>query len=601
VAAGFIPEEELYEIRETIVSVATVLVMVGNDDHLAGIERLGERGGVLCIPLPVTPERLAFELRSAEEIVSLRRSSEERFRLANRYRYEIEEFIDIARALGSERDVKKLLGLILQKSRQITGADAGSVYVVEGEGDVKQRSVRFIQSQNDSMQIDLREFTLPVDEQSIVGRSVLERGPINIRDLYRLDQDPNPWGFRHDKSFDDKYGYQTRSMLTVPMLNKAEEVIGVVQLINKKSIPSSKLRSSEDFTKQVVPFDQRSEELARSLASQAGISLENAILYQEMSRAFQGFVKASVTAIESRDPTTSGHSERVAALTVGLAKQIDRISDGEFAPIKFSHDNLIEIEYASLLHDFGKVGVREHVLVKARKLYEPQRDLVQWRFDYIRKAIEEEGTNKKLQLLLERSRDEAEAMFPNIDRETLERLRELDDYIQFIFKANEPTILAEGSFERLFEIASRRFIDPRGQDRAYLEDYELEALSLPRGSLTENERKEIESHVVHTYNFLKTIPWGKQFKDIPVIAGAHHERLDGTGYPNHFGVSQIPIQSRMMSISDIFDALTAGDRPYKRAMPPERALAIIESEVKSGKCQEGLFRVFVEAEIYKLV
>ena len=601
VAAGYIPKKELYELRENIVSGATVLVMVGDDDHLAGIESIGERGGVICIPLPVTPERLSFELRNAEEVVSLRRSSEERLRLANRYRYEIQEFIDIARALSSERDVQKLLGLILQKSRQITGADAGSVYIVEGEGDVKQRSVRFIQSQNDSMQIDLREFTLPVDEQSIVGRSVLERAPINIRDLYRLDQDPHQWDFRHDKSFDEKYGYQTRSMLTVPMLNKTEEVIGVVQLINKKSTPSSKLRSSEDFTNKVVPFDQRSEELARCLASQAGISLENAILYEEMSRAFQGFVKASVTAIESRDPTTSGHSERVAALTVGLAKQIDRISHGEFAPVRFTPDNLIEIEYASLLHDFGKVGVREHVLVKARKLYEPQRDLVQWRFDYIRKALQEEGTNKKLQLLMERSRDEAEAMFPGIDSATMERLRELDDYIQFIFKANEPTILAEGSFERLFEIASRRFIDPRGNDRAYLEDHELEALSLPRGSLTENERKEIESHVVHTYNFLKTIPWGKQFKDIPVIAGLHHERLDGTGYPNHFGLAEIPIQSRMMSISDIFDALTAGDRPYKRAMTPDRALEIIESEVKSGKCQEGLFRVFVEAKIYKLV
>lgn len=599
-AAGRVHGSELNALLEQVSSGMATLALVGHEDDFGGIEAMGHLGVTIPIALPVSPERLLTQLRNAVEVAALRRTSEERARWAGRYRYELGELIEISRAIGSERDVKKLLDLILAKSRQITGADAGSLYIMEGEGELSQKKLRFMLTQNDSIQVNLVEFTLPVDSRSIVGASVLSGQPISIRDLYRLDQESNPWGFRHDKSVDEKTGYQTRSMLTVPMLNHNEEVIGVVQLINRKANPAVQLKTKEDFDVLVVPFDLRSEELARSLTSQAGISLENAMLYEEMRRAFEGFVKASVTAIESRDPTTSGHSQRVATLTVGLAKRVDDIDEGEFASLKFSREGLLKIEYAALLHDFGKVGVREHVLLKGKKLYEHQREVLQWRFDYIRKAIQAEESGRKLQTLVERSRDEALEIFGTLDRETSERLRELDEFLSFILKANEPTILAEGGFERLAEIASRRFVDPQGQDRSYIEDFELKALSIPRGSLTDDERMEIESHVVHTYNFLKKIPWGRKFKNIPEIAAAHHEKLDGTGYPNRIGAGQIPVESRMMTISDIFDALNASDRPYKKAVPTEKALAIIESEVKAGKVDAALFGVFVQAGIYKL-
>jgi HD-GYP domain-containing protein (c-di-GMP phosphodiesterase class II) len=468
-------------------------------------------------------------------------------------------------------------------------------------------------SQYDSLHIVFRESTLPVVERSIVGRAVISRQIINIPDLYQLGQPgKNPWGFRHDRQFDLKTGYQGRSMLTVPMGNQRDEVIGVIQLINKRRPSSSqeggpesdapvRLLAPADFDQWVVPFDKRSEELSLTLASQAGISLENTLLYEDIRKLFDGFVNASVTAIESRDPTTSGHSQRVASLTVGLAEMVDRDRSPRFAEVRFTADDLKEIEYAGLLHDFGKVGVREKVLVKAKKLYEPDRELLLSRFDFIRKAIEGEALERKLELLAQGGPPAAERRFAELDEELQRRLAELDDSVAFVLKANEPTVLAEGSFERLEEIARLTYVDTRGRLRPYLTDDEVAALKLPRGSLTSEERLEIESHVVHTFNFLENIPWGRRLGKIPSIAGSHHEKLDGTGYPRGLKADEIRLETRMMTIADIFDALTAGDRPYKRAVPLDKALDIIGHEVRAGKCDPDLFRIFVEAGVWRRV
>jgi HD-GYP domain-containing protein (c-di-GMP phosphodiesterase class II) len=298
---------------------------------------------------------------------------------------------------------------------------------------------------------------------------------------------------------------------------------------------------------------------------------------------FEGFVNAAVTAIESRDPTTSGHSQRVATLTVGLAEIVDR-ADGAYHNLHFTADDLKEIEYAALLHDFGKVGVREKVLVKAKKLYEADRDLLLARFDYIRKSLEADAYKKRIS-----------------DEDLKRRLDELDAYVNVILKANEPTVLAEGSFEKIGEIGGLKYIDWRGNSQPYLTAPEMAALKLPRGSLTADERDEIERHVVHTYNFLENIPWGRRLGGIPTIAGSHHEKLDGSGYPRQLRGDEIRVETRMMTISDIFDALTASDRPYKKAVPLEKALDIIGFEVKEGKCDADLFRLFVDAKVWHRV
>ena len=522
--------------------------------------------------------------------------------IADRYRYEVGELVATSRALSSERDIRALLALILEKCRQITGADAGSVYVLEGEGPASQKRLHFMLSQNDSIAIDFKEFTLGVDEKSIVGKAVLDARPINIPDLDHLgDPGQNPWGFRHNKSFDEKTGYRARSMLTVPMLSAHSEVLGVVQLINRKRRPAARLLAPDDFEREIVPFDDWAEELALALASQAGISLENAFLYDEIKRLFEGFVDASVTAIESRDPTTSGHSRRVATLSVALAEKVDAITEGVLRDVHFTRAGLKKIEYAGILHDFGKVGVREKVLVKAKKLYEEDRRAIEMRFAYIRRGLEAEQVERKLRLALELGRDELGTRFGELEADLARKIGDLQDAWAFIVKANEPTLLEQGGLERLVEIARLRYLAPTGELRPYLEDGEIAALQIPRGSLTAIERIEIESHVVHTYNFLKKIPWGRDMADLPRIAGAHHEYLNGFGYPRHIGGAEIPIESRMMTIADIYDALTASDRPYKKAVPVDRALGIIEGEVKAGKCDAELFRVFVEAEVYKKV
>ena len=516
----------------------------------------------------------------------------------DRARYELDELLGISRAMSSQRDIRKLLDLILQKSRQITGADAGSVYVLEPkeDGAPGEKRLHFMLSQNDSMQIDFKEFHLAVDSSSIVGRAVLDARPINIADLERPDDD-DP--FQHNRSFDDKTGYRARSMLTVPMLSAENEVIGVIQLINKKRRPG-RLRDA-DFAAEVIPFDARAEELALALASQAGVCLENAILYKEITNLFEGFVDASVTAIEARDPTTSGHSRRVATLTVALAQTVDAVGEGPLRDVRFSAQDLRQIEYAGVLHDFGKVGVRENVLVKAKKLYDWQRDAIKLRFHYIRKALEAEALRGKLALVSKGGAAAVTELLAQADGELGQQLARLDEAWKAIAAANEPTLLEQPVLSRLREVARWEYVDADGRRRPYLEPGELEALEVGRGSLTPAERREIESHVTHTVAFLETIPWGRTLRDVPRIAGAHHESLDGRGYPAGLKGDAIPVESRMLTIADIFDALTASDRPYKPAVPSARALDIIASEVKAGRCDPLLFQIFVDAQIWKRV
>jgi HD-GYP domain-containing protein (c-di-GMP phosphodiesterase class II) len=478
------------------------------------------------------------------------------------------------------------------------------VYVVEGEDeDVQKRTLRFKVSQNDSAKLDFREFTLPVSASSIVGRCVLMREVINIPDLYRLDAPGtgnNSWGFQHNRAFDEKSNYQTRSILTVPMIDAGGQVIGVVQLINRKGRPEHRLESPDDFDTRVRSFDTRSQRLAETLASQAGISLENTLLYDDIRQLFEGFVTAAVTAIEQRDPTTSGHSQRVADLTVALARMTEKESAGAYANWRTSDEEIKQIEYAALLHDFGKVGVRENVLVKAKKLYESDRDLVLSRFDYIRRNLEAEGERLKVKALLQMPREQALRELDRLDQAYGTRVRELDAFLEFVLRTNEPSLLGEEGAVRIGDIAHRTYRDPRGVDLPYLRENEVEKLQIRRGSLTSPERREIESHVTHTYNFLRQIPWGRAFKLVPEFAGSHHEKLDGTGYPRGLAAPAIPAPTRMMTISDIYDALTAKDRPYKPAVPHAKALDILDDEVKRGKLDPELFRIFVSANVWQV-
>jgi response regulator RpfG family c-di-GMP phosphodiesterase len=344
---------------------------------------------------------------------------------------------------------------------------------------------------------------------------------------------------------------------------------------------------------------ERQRAIVESLASQAAVALENSQLYEAIQRLFEGFVRAAVIAIEARDPTTSGHSFRVANLTVALAEVADRSESGPFADLRFTRNEMKEIRYASLLHDFGKVGVREEVLVKAKKLYPAQLDLINQRFQFVKRSMQAEILQSRLDYVLEKGREEYLQKLPAFDQKMGEQLAELDGYFETILKANEPTVLAEGNFERLIDIAAHRFQNFAGDEHPLLNEDEVRLLSIRKGSLDDAERQQIESHVVHTFKFLQQIPWTKEIKSIPAIARGHHEKLNGKGYPFKLSAVEIPVQTRMMTISDIFDALCAVDRPYKRAVTLERALEILGFAVKDGEVDPTLFELFKEAKVWE--
>ncbi len=515
---------------------------------------------------------------------------------------ELEELNRIGIALSETRDVEQLLELILKKAREITAADGGSLYLVErdarpAQGRPHAHRLRFKLTQNDSVQFPFGEHALPLTEESMAGYCALHGEVIELADAYRV---PKSRPFQFNPAFDQRTGYRTRSLITLPMKNGKGEILGVLQLINCKRSGKARLTDAAAVRRWVHPFPERAIRLGMSLASQAAVAYENSQLYRNIENVFDGFVNAAVKAIEQRDPATSGHSQRVCEMTVGLAEAVDRETRGPYSDLRFSREQMKELRYAALLHDFGKVGVREEVLVKAKKLYPLQFVRVLDRFDYIRRDIEARIAQQKVEALLTLSRRESAARLRMLDEESGRLLAEMDRYAEFVARANEPTLLPTDDFDVLAEIARKTYLDPRGTEHGYLSSDEVRFLSIPQGSLDSDERRQIESHVVHSFSFLTQIPWTPEFQGIPEIARAHHEKLNGKGYPSGLISDQIPIQAKMMTICDIFDALSASDRPYKRAVPTDRALDILKLCVRDDEIDAELFRVFLGAQVYRL-
>ena len=521
---------------------------------------------------------------------------------------QMKELNEIGLLLSSERDLKKLLHLVVSKSIRLTSADGGALYLLEPIPENAADPDNFFANKELKLQVlnmtsrDVsQEHVLSIQEpkHSLLGQSILKRTSINIEDVYQIPPDSGiKW---YGQEFDRIYNYTTRSVLTVPMFNHRQEAVGVIQLINCKNDVDQILDGIESVDEAVQAFEESDAKAMESVASQAAIALENAELFDSIQILFDGFINASVKAIESRDPTTSGHSSRVATLTIALAEAAHQLDSGPFGSLRFTHDQMNEIRYASLLHDFGKIGVQERVLVKSKKLYPEEEQAVMDRFRMIRQGIELEMTKKQLEYFMAESKEDALAKYGNHSQELKEKLDELDDALKFIIKANEPTVLAQGGFERLQDIGRKLFQHPSGIQTPYLNGFEVGSLSVPKGSLNEKDRQEIESHVTHTFNFLSIIPWSDELSRVPDIAYAHHEKLDGSGYPRKLNADQIPVQAKMMTIADIYDALTAWDRPYKKSMPPERALNILGFEAKDKHVDQDLLDLFIDAKLYQLV
>ena len=545
---------------------------------------------------PVGPRQLLVAVRAGyREAAARMETARARSEAANRSR-EIGELTRIGVALGTERDLKTLLELILTQARRITTSDAGSLYLVE-TGDQGQKRLRFRITQTYSKpDAPFVEFTIPVDRSSLAGYTAVTGEPLVIDDAYFLPPDVE---YSINRSFDERHGYRTKSMLVLPMKDHKEEVIGVLQLINRKRHAEAVLAAPADVEHQVVPYSRRTVELVTALAGQAAVAIENSRLYEEIERLFEGFVKAAVHAIEQRDPTTFGHSGRVANMTVGLASVVDRAEDGAYRAVAFTREQIKEIRYAGLLHDFGKVGVREQVLIKAKKLYPLHLDLIRQRHHFVKRTAEREFWRKRAEFLESHDRKDYAPFLRALEEEHAREMVALDGFLDAVLSANEPTVLPTGRFEALLQVARRTYEDPTGRPHPYLTEEEMRYLTIPKGSLDETERLEIESHVTHTYRFLQQIPWTRELQDIPMIAYGHHEKLDGKGYPRRVTGEAIPIQTRMMTISDIYDALSAADRPYKAAVAPARALDIMADEVRAGQLDQELFRLFVDGKVFE--
>ncbi len=545
---------------------------------------------------PTTPRRLLVAIRAGfREAAARAETARARGEAAQRAR-EIGELTRIGVALGTERDIKTLLDLILTQARRITQSDAGSLYLVELNAEGTQR-LRFRLAQTYSKpQAPFVEFTIPVDRTSLAGYCAVTGDPLVIDDAYFLPPDVE---YTINRSFDERYGYRTKSMMVIPMKDHKDEVIGVLQLINRKRNFEAVLSTQAEVEQQVVPYSKRTVELVTALAGQAAVAIENSRLYEDIEKLFEGFVLAAVHAIEQRDPTTYGHSGRVAGMTVSLAEIVDRAGAGPYRGIKFSREQLKEIRYAALLHDFGKVGVREQVLVKAKKLYPSDLGLVRHRHAFIRRTAEREFWRKRAEFLEQNGTKGYQGFVQALQAAHEQELQALDRFLEIVLQANEPTILPDGSFEELKAWSKRTFLGFDGATEPFLSPDEMRYLTIRKGSLDDAERHEIESHVSHTYQFLQRIPWTRELQQIPLIAYGHHEKLDGRGYPRRVTAGAIPIQTRMMTISDIYDALTAQDRPYKRAVSTDRAIDIMSSEVNEGQLDQDLFKLFIEGKVFE--
>ncbi len=490
----------------------------------------------------------------------------------------LEQLNEIFIDLSAERNPQRLLATILRRSLDLTGATGGTLYMIQ-EID-SELHFRIKISAERGKEVRFSEQMLKVVENSICGYVAITAKSLNFPDVEKINSLHIP---QWQKSVDHFGDIPTRSLLTVPLKNGRNEITAVLQLANKREV-------AHESESQICAFEIGDESLLQSFATQAAICLENLDLYADIQRLFEGFIKASITAIEARDPSTGGHSERVAKLCVGLAKATNEVTTGIYRSVHFRDDEIRELEYAALLHDFGKIGVREEVLVKAKKLHTYQLEAIKERIKICKAAA-------KIAFLENQLKHGLNAKW---EREYVRRLEEIEYYWQVILASNEPNVLKQENRAGLDRIRHEQMLLPDGTPISVLTEEEYQALSVAQGSLTESERLEIESHVRHTYQFLKMIPWTKDFRHLPEIAYCHHEKLNGSGYPRGLTSHEIPLQSKIMTISDIYDALTAADRWYKEAVPTEKAIDILAAEVAAGQLDPVLFEIFVEKKIFEV-
>lgn len=489
-------------------------------------------------------------------------------------------------ALSSEHSLGRLLETIVSELRSFTRSDGGSIYIKKGD------KLSFEVAQNDTLEkrlgnVPFKSSLIPIDTRSIAGYVASTGNLINIPDLDAVGDD-TPYSLSTMREFDRKMNLKTVSMLAVPMRNHKDEIIGVVQLMN-----------SLDDDGHPVPYDSWMVEIVSSLASQAAVAICNSILISDIKRLFESLVTYSAQAIDARSPHTAGHSLRVSKLVMRQAEAINRATEGPFRDVCLSNEEMNELRMAAWLHDIGKIGVREYVLDKVNKLSDDRIALIASRFDLMRSEAVGKAAERKLALLVGGAYSAEKAA--EIDRETAAETERITEDLALVIKLNRPGPFGPDEAERLTAAAARTYRDGEGIEHPCLDPDDLEHLLVARGNLTDSERGEIQSHVRHTLNILEKIPFTQELINIPRFAATHHEMLDGSGYPGNLRAEDIPFQSRIIAVADIYEALTAKDRPYKPPLPHETAVAILREEAKKGKLDGDLVELFINGNVHESI
>jgi len=471
-------------------------------------------------------------------------------------------------------NLQKILDTTLGSFLDLVQCDAGSVYTVRKDS-AGEQILTFEAMITRSINVHhvpkhLSNLKFRIDESSIVGKTAVYRRPI-LLDLGSAENKVSP-------SVGETLNYATRNLFSGPLVTPRGDLVGVVQLLNK--LPRDGSAFDPHDSTPLPSFDEKDERLFSIISGQAALAIENSLLMDEQEQLMEGIVNACVTAIEARDPVTSGHSLRVSNYSIGLASAVNRTDFGALKSVSFSPSQLRELRYASLLHDVGKIGVREEVLQKEKKLHAHELETIALRLRLMR---------TQLLFLQETQRQDYGTAIRRIDGAWIR-----------VVEANEPSVMNSVTADLVQDLRNLKVPFDSGELMVALTEDESRKLCISKGSLSESERYEIESHVNKTFDILKMIPWSKGLEHVPEIAFKHHESLDGSGYPNQITAEEIPPQTRIMTICDIYDALIANDRPYKPSMPAVRALDIIEDQVRAGRLDGAYFDIFVRAKLFNL-
>jgi HD-GYP domain-containing protein (c-di-GMP phosphodiesterase class II) len=502
---------------------------------------------------------------------------------------QIRRLNQIGKALSAERNLDKLLEMIVDEARKFTNADGGTLYIMSDD----ETELQFAIVQNTSLNIRmggtggkiiwppvaLRNPDGSSNHANVSAYSAITGKVVNIADVYHAEG----FNFEGTRKFDADTGYRSRSMLVVPMRNHENDIIGVLQLLN----------ANKEMTDEVISFSIENQKMTESLASQAAVAISNNRLIHDLEDLLESFIRSIATAIDEKSPYTGGHVRRVSELTMHIAEKINEAKEGAYAGIHFDEDKLKELRISAWLHDVGKITTPEFIIDKARKL-----ETIYDRMETLKMRFEILKRDRRIEVLtqvnVKEKQNSKEKGINNYDKYT----EELEADCRFLEDINTGrTFMDEKMISRLKSIAGKQW-NSEGKLRSLLHDDEVYNLSIPQGTLTKEEKEIIKNHVTVTHKMLSQLPFPKKLKNVAHYASAHHEKLDGTGYPLGFKDSEIPLQARIIALADIFDALTAKDRPYKKEKTLSEAIKIMNSMVKEDYIDANLFELFIKERIY---